>query len=229
MRANLKRTPRCCALEGRQLLNAAWSGRAAWDGEAGMGKPPAMVHHSEKVAKGEHAVVKGSADGHFGQHSAPSAAAQTDMQTLQSDMQTLQSEIPASITAAVTADQTTIKNALSSVTPAQRQSLFSSQMSSMSSTTSTPDSPAMLTPLLTAANVPSSQITTIESDFAAYQNALTTTDPTLQAKITADKAALAAAMPGAPAGALNFPAGGMMMMGGPGGAGFGHGFGPGMT
>ena len=230
MRANLKQTPDCCTLEGRQLLNAAWSGQAMWDGGAGTGKPPAVIHPFDKGGKGEHVDVNRSAGGHFGQHSAPSAAAQADMHTLRSDMQTLQSEIPASITAAVTADQATIKNALASLTAAQRQSLFAANMSSASSTTSTPNPSAQLTALLTAANVPSSQITTIESDFAAYQNALTTTDPTLQAKITADKAPLAAAMPGAPTGGVGFPVGGGMgMMGGMGGGGFDHHWGSGTT
>jgi hypothetical protein len=232
MRANLKRSPECRALEDRQLLNAAWAGHAMWNGAAGTGKPPAMIHPLEKGAKGQHNVAKGSAGDRFGQHAAPSAQTQTDMQTLQTDMQTLQSEIPASITAAVTADQTTIKTALASLTPAQRQSLLPSPMSWTSSTTATatatPDPSTQLNALLTAANIPSSQITTIESDFAAYQNALTTTDPTLQAKITADKAALAQDMPGAPSGALDFPAGGMDMMGGPPDRGSGHGFGPGM-
>jgi hypothetical protein len=230
MRVNLKRTPQCCALEGRQLLNAAWGGHAKSDGAAGTGKPPAMIHHLAK-GDGDHLAPDRSAGGHFGQHSAPSAAAQADMQTLQTDMQTLQSEIPASITAAVTADQATIKTALGSLTAAQRQSLFPAPTASTSSTPLTPPTPSttQLTALLTAANIPSSQITTIESDFAAYQNALTTTDPTLQAKITADKAALAAAMPGAPADAPDIPAGAMAMMGGPGGPGFGPGFGPGMT
>ncbi len=228
MRANLKRTPECCALEGRQLLNAAWSGHPMWDGSSGTGKPPAMVHQFQNGAKGQHNAPKGTPGGMLGTYSAPSAAAQTAMQTLQTDEQTLQSEIPASITAAVTADQATIKTALSSLSAAQQKSLFSSLTPPSSSAPSTPDS-SQLTALLTAANVPSSEITTIESDFAAYQNALTTTDPTLQAKITADKAALAAALPGAPGDAPSLPGGGMMGRGNPGGAGFGHGFGPGTT
>ena len=103
------------------------------------------------------------------------------------------------ITAAVTADQTTIQNALAGLTPAQRKAQMPAPGSWTSSSTTTPNPSAQLTGLLTAANVPSDQITTIVSDFAAYQNALTTTDPTLQAKITADKAALAKDMPGMPA------------------------------
>ena len=118
MRANLKRTPECCALEGRQLMNAAWGGPAKWDGAAGRDKPPAMVHSFDKGAASGHTALKGGADAHFGQHTAPSAQTKADMQTLQTDQQTLQSEIPASITAAVTADQATIKNALASLTSA---------------------------------------------------------------------------------------------------------------
>ena len=44
--------------------------------------------------------------------------------------------------------------------------------------------------ILTAAGVSSSQINTITTDSQNLKNALTTTDPTLQAKIAADEAAI---------------------------------------
>ena len=50
---------------------------------------------------------------------------------------------------------------------------------------------ANLTASLTAAGVSSSEINTITTDLQNLKNALTTTDPTLQAKIAADQAAIA--------------------------------------
>ncbi len=226
MRANLKRTPQCCALEGRRLLTAAWGGHGMWDKAAAGDKPPAMIHPFVKGAESGHIAIKGSDGGRFGQRAAPSAQTRADMQTLQTDLKTLQSEIPASITAAVTADQATIKNALAALTPAQRKALMPSPGSWPAGSTTTTDPSAQITTLLTAANVPSAQIATIVSDFAAYQNALTTTDPTLQAKITADKAALAKDMPGMPADAPDLPPGGLGGFGGLIGPGFGRGMDP---
>ena len=54
---------------------------------------------------------------------APSAQLQTDFQTLQSDEKALQAEIPASLTAAVKADQAVIQKAFSSLTPTQLKAL----------------------------------------------------------------------------------------------------------
>ena len=48
-----------------------------------------------------------------------------------------------------------------------------------------------LTATLTAAGISSSQISTIKTDFQNLKNAMTTTDPTLQAKIATDEAAIA--------------------------------------
>jgi hypothetical protein len=225
MRVNRKRTPQCYPLEGRQLLNAGWGGPAAWGAAGDRGKPPAIVHHGEAGKGDPQFVDRGGPSGHFGQHAAPSAQTQTDMQTLQTDMKTLQSEIPASITAAVTADQATIKSALAAETPAQRESQMPAPGSwtPPSSSTTPPDPSAQLSTLLVGTGLSSTQITTIQSDFAAYQNALTTTDPTLQAKITADKAALAKDMPGMPTDAMGSLPGPMGDFGGP---GFGPGSGP---
>ena len=47
-----------------------------------------------------------------------------------------------------------------------------------------------MTATLTTAGVSSSEISTITTDYDNLQTALTTTDPTLQAKIAADKAAI---------------------------------------
>jgi hypothetical protein len=118
---------------------------------------------------------------------APSAQLQTDFQTLQTDEKALQATIPASLTAAVQADQAGIQKAFSSLTPTQMQALRPS-----APPTGTPSSnpTANLTATLTAAGVSSSEITTITTDYQNLENALTTTDPTLQAKIAADKAAI---------------------------------------
>ena len=52
------------------------------------------------------------------------------------------------------------------------------------------DPTANLAADLTAAGVSSTQANTIVTDFQNLKNALTTTDPTLQAKIAADQAAI---------------------------------------
>ena len=49
---------------------------------------------------------------------------------------------------------------------------------------------ANLTATLTAAGISSSEINTMTTDFQNLKNAMTTTDPALQAKIAADKAAI---------------------------------------
>jgi len=112
---------------------------------------------------------------------------QTDFQTLQADEKTLQAEIPASLTAAVKADQAVIRSAFSSLTTTQLKALHSG-----GSPSGTPSSnpTATLTATLTAAGVSSSQINTITTDLQNLTNALTTTDSNLQTKIAADKAAI---------------------------------------
>ena len=121
-------------------------------------------------------------------HKAPSAQLQAAFQTLQTDEKALIAQIPASVTAAVKTDQATIQKAFSSLTPTQLQALRPS--GAPSGTTSSSNPTANLTATLTAAGVSSSEISTITTDRQNLENALTTTDPTLQTKITADKAAI---------------------------------------
>ena len=115
------------------------------------------------------------------------AQLQTDFQTLQTDEKALQAQIPASLTAAVKTDQAIIQKAFSSLTPTQLKALHPGGPPS-GTTSSNPT--ANLTATLTAAGVSSSEINTITTDFQNLENAMTTTDPTLQAKIAADKAAI---------------------------------------
>ena len=119
---------------------------------------------------------------------APSAQLQTDFQTLQSDEKALQAEIPASLTAAVKADQAVIQKAFSSLTRTQMKAM---QPSGPPTGTPSSNPTATLTATLTAAGISSSQANTIVTDFQNWKNAMTTTDPTLQAKIAADEAAIA--------------------------------------
>ena len=97
-------------------------------------------------------------------------------------------QIPASVTAAVKADQATIQKAFSSLTPTQLKALHPGGPPS-GTTSSNPT--ANMTATLTAAGVSSSQINTITTDMQNLKTAMTTTDPTLQAKIAADEAAIA--------------------------------------
>jgi len=138
---------------------------------------------------------------------APSAQLQTDFQTLQTDEKALRAEIPASLTAAVKADQAIIQKAFSSLTPTQMQA---SRPSGRPAGTSSSDPTANLTATLTAAGVSSSEITTITTDYQNLKNALTTTDPTLQAKIAADEAAIV--KDGGPSLPANAPGIGMPRM-----------------
>jgi len=197
-RPKVRRAPACEMVEGRQLLNAAWTppqGFAGWDGAAAKGIDPAahVYTFDAKGAKGLHRA------GHtFKLTSAPSGVAghsfkglsaqlQTDFQTLQTDQKALQAEIPASLTAAVKADQAVIHKAFSSLTRTQLKAL---QPSGPPSGTTSSNPTANLTATLTAAGVSASQINTITTDLQNVKNALTTTDPTLQAKIAADEAAI---------------------------------------
>jgi hypothetical protein len=218
-RPKVQRAPACEILEGRQLLNAAWTppqGFPGWDSAAGKGAHPSahvrmMDLRGVKGAKGAHlaghdfafpgdpggaghgmafpGLPNGVAPGGDTGKSfkAPSAQLQADFKTLQTDEKALQAEIPASLTAAVKADQTVIQKALSSLTPTQMQAL---RPSGPPSGTSSGDATAQMTATLTAAGISPTQISTIESDYQNLKNALTTTDPTLQAKISADEAAI---------------------------------------
>jgi hypothetical protein len=118
---------------------------------------------------------------------APSAQLQTDFKTLQTDEKALQAQIPASVTAAVKADQATIQKAVFSLTPTQMKALLPSGPPS-GTTSSNPT--ANMTAILTEAGVSSSQISTITTDYKNLQTAMTTTDPTLQTQIAADEAAI---------------------------------------
>ena len=203
-RPKVRRAPACEMLEGRQLLNAAWTppqGFAGWDGAAGNGADPAAHVYAVYAldAKG----APGGADHTFAfpgalggvapssvagkSFQAPSAQLQADFKTLQTDQKTLMSQISPSLTAAVQADHAVIRKAFSSLTPTQWKALLPGTPPS-GTTSSNPT--ANMTAILTAAGVSSSEINTITTDHQNLENAMTTTDPTLQAKIAADKAAI---------------------------------------
>jgi len=215
-RPKVRRAPACEMLEGRQLLNAAWTppqGFAGWDGAAGKGADPAAhVHRLDAKGPGHDFALPGgpvnpgvnpggplslafpgdpggvAPSGVAGKSfKAPSAQLQEAFQTLLTDEKALQAEIPASLTAAVKTDQATIQKAFSSLTPTQLEALHSGGAPS-GTTSSNPT--ANLTATLTAAGVSSSEINTITTDRQNLENAMTTTDPTLQAKIATDKAAI---------------------------------------
>jgi len=202
-RTKVRRAPACETLEGRQLLNAAWTpprGFPGWDGAAGTGTGPAAhvrPFNMKGADRGGHAFdIHGAPQGLGGQGFAghkftkPSAQLQADFQTLQADQKALQAEIPTSLTDAVKADQAVIRQAFSSLTPTQMKALHPGGPHQ----NSTPggDPTANLAADLAAAGVSSSQASTIVTDLQNLKNALTstTTDPTLQAKIAADQAAI---------------------------------------
>ena len=218
-RPKVRRAPACEILEGRQLLNAAWTppqGFAGWDGAAGQGADRS-AHVYTWNAKGANGAVSTSkltaapggarhifafpgalggaapssvAPNSLAGHSfkaAPSAQLQAAFKNLQTDEKSLMAQIPASVTSAVTTDQATIQQALSSLTPTQWKALHSGGAPS-GTTSSNPT--ANLTATLTAAGISSSEINTMTTDFQNLKNAMTTTDPALQAKIAADKAAI---------------------------------------
>jgi hypothetical protein len=186
-----RRVPACESLEGRQLLNAAWTphGFAGTNGAAGQGfSPPAHVgaFNMNGSAKGGHALnlhgtPKGTGAQGFAGHTLtqPSAQLKTDLQTLQADEKALQAEIPASLTDAVKADQAVIQKASPSLTHSQMKAGASGSVNT-----------ATLAADLTKAGVSSSQASTIVTDLQNLKNASTTTDPTLQAKIAVDQAAI---------------------------------------
>ena len=215
-RPKVRRAPACEMLEGRQLLNAAWTppqGFAGWDGAAGKGAAAAAhVHRLDAKGAGHDFALPGgpvnpgvnpggplslafpgapggvAPSGVAGKSfKAPSAQLQTDFQTLQTDRKAFLAQIPASLTAAVKADQAVIQKAFSSLTPTQLKALHPGGAPS-GTTSSNPTT--NLTATLTAAGISSSQINTITTDYQNLKNAMTTTDPTLQAKIAADEAAI---------------------------------------
>ena len=193
-RPKVRRAPACEMLEGRQLLNAAWTppqGFAGWDGAAGKGADPAAhVHRLDAKGAGH---VAGSTFAFPGRSrwrseprvprrsrwrcpqwrcraqtfKAPSAQLQTDFQTLQTDQKTLMSQIPASLTAAVKADQATIRKAFSSLTPTQWKALHPGGPPS-GTTSSNPT--ANMTAILTEAGVSSSEINTITTDMQELED-----------------------------------------------------------
>jgi hypothetical protein len=200
-RPRVGRDPMCETLEGRQLLSTAAStvasGMPTWGNSGsfpgGPGGPPTAAEIAHFGGKGGHRGVhgKGSANvahrGHSGSFTPPtmSSALKADLTTLQNDQNQLQSELPSSVTAAVTADQAVISKAMSSLPRPDRN------VNSMTppSTSSTPSS-ADMTTMLEKAGISAAQATQIATDFQTYQTDLNSVDPTLQAKITADKTAI---------------------------------------
>jgi hypothetical protein len=188
--------PRCEALEGRQLLNGGGAGGPWWSGPGpagGFGMPPAEFHRLDHsgAALDHHGMGQAAAGLHHRlkpfNPPALSAQAKADLQTLQTDEKAFQAEIPASLTTQLKNDQATIESALSSLTPEQRKAAFAGQTSPPAPGS---DPTAFLTNQLKAANVPQSQIDAISADFQSFKNTLSSLDPTLQAKIAADRAAV---------------------------------------
>jgi len=187
----------------------AWFGRGAhagWSGHA-----PTAAEIAQFQAKGG---AKGNwtADlAHNGKHGsftppAMSATLKADFTTLQNDEKQLRSELPASVTSAVAADRAVISKAFASLAPSAHNGTFMVPQS----TSSTPPSGGM-TAMLEKAGISAAQATQIAADFQTYQADLKTTDPTLQAKIAADQAAIVqAGGPTMPTGAR-----GMGLFGGP--------------
>ncbi|MGB2610320.1 MAG: hypothetical protein WBC80_15200, partial [Isosphaeraceae bacterium] len=184
-RPKVRRAPACEMLEGRQLLNAAWTppqGFAGWDGAAGKGADPAAhVHRLDAKGAGhDFAFPDGPVNPGVNPGGplslafpgapggvAPSGVAgktfkvtpqlQTDFQTLQTDQKTLVSQIPTSVTAAVKTDQATIRKALSSLTPTQLQAMHPGGAPSGTTSGTTSSNPtANMTATLTAAGISSS-------------------------------------------------------------------------
>ena len=196
-RPDVCRSPSCETLEGRQLLSAgAWAGVPHWDAVSATGAVQVQSWSGANGVSDHHFPgphtdfqVKGDPS-----HTMPplSAQAKADMQTLASDVSQLQSEVPTTLQAQIKADKTTIENALSSLTPQERRAAFPAP----STKPTTPlDPTTILTTALKAANVSDVTISSISSDLKTYESTLKTVDPTLSAKIQADRAALAKDMP----------------------------------
>jgi hypothetical protein len=227
VRARVRRAPACESLEGRQLLNAAWGpppGLGGWDGAAGPGAGvPPHVHPFgvNGAPEGHHALKPGAAHkggpghGPAGHNfTPPSAQLQADFKTLQTDQQALQAEVPASVTAAVKADQAVIEKAFSSLTHAEMKALHPG---GPRATTPPGDPTANLAADLTAAGISSDQANAIVADFQNLKSTLSTIDPTLQAKITADQAAIVKdGGPSKPMDGPGGPGGAVVLGGGPG-------------
>ena len=226
-RVDSRRALMCEALEGRQLLNAAWGpggpglmGPLVWAGGAAPGvggAASADVQHFGKAgggAAGEHRVGRLDAHAHGagGKSFAPpklSAQAKTDIQTLQTDEKALQAEVPADLASKIQADQAVIQKAFDAKAPTahkgDRLIAFKSFKAGSDPTLmppSTGDPTAHLAAALEKANVPAAQADAIVADLANLRTTLTSLDPTLQAKITADQAALAKDLPAGPHGVM---------------------------
>jgi len=203
-RPRVRREPMCESLEGRQLLSTAASAMASgmppWGGPGsfpgGSGTPPSaaqIAHFDGKGGPGGFTGMGGADFAHSGKGGsftpkAMSATLKADLSALQSDEAQLQSELPSSVTSALTADQAVISKALSSM-PKPTQNARSMTPPTWSSS----DPSAGMTTMLEKAGISASEATQIATDFQTYQTDLQTTDPTLQATITADKTAISSA------------------------------------
>jgi hypothetical protein len=224
-RVDSRRALMCEALEGRQLLNAAWGvggpglmGPLVWAGGAppGIGgSTSADVQYLGKAgAAGGHRIVrldalKHGAGGKSFTSPKLSARAKADMQTLQTDEKALQAEVPADLTTKIQADQAVIQKAFDAKAPTGHKSnrvVIAKSFKAGSDPTLMPPTPgdptANLAAALEKADVPAAQADAIVADFATLKTTLASLDPTLQAKITADQAALAKDLPAGPHGVM---------------------------
>jgi hypothetical protein len=163
---------------------------------------------------------KGAGVGYIGKHaggkftSTPlSPQLKTDFATLQTDMKQLQTEVPAAVTTQLKADQAVIAKAFASL-PASKRGAASAEPVDSTTTATANDPPdvkdivhgsgimistsglggnssANMTAMLEKAGVSATEATKVATDFQNYQTTLSTLDPTLHAKITADQAAIA--------------------------------------
>jgi hypothetical protein len=188
----------CEALEGRQLLSGAAASLPGWWASAAAGaggSAPADVHKGsfpggiekhQGHGTGAHAFI---VPGHS--PFTPSPQVQADFTTLRNDFQKLESEVPATLTAQISADKAVIAKALASLTPSQRQADHIGHPKAAPGS----DPSAALAASLKAANVPDAQINSIVADLKTYQSTLKSIDPALNAKIAADQATLAKDLP----------------------------------
>lgn len=223
-RVRVRRSPDCEALEGRQLLNATWSGQVpTWLGANTSGvTPTAQVHAFSKDAKGR---LGKPGDFKGRDMPKPSAQALADMKTLQTDQQKLQSEVPTTLAATIKTDQAVIDKAFASQDRVGLKGRFGTDHARFTPPKDGTTPPANFTPptgtmpggpggsggpgmgmvstadlvtRLEAAGVSTAQATQIGTDLDTLKTTLDTVDPTLSAKITADQAALAKDMPAPP-------------------------------
>jgi hypothetical protein len=205
VRARGRRPLACEALEGRQLLNGAWS---SWQASPGAlpstsatptpvdvyqvsGQTGVAGMHVGHV-RGHAEFLSGGAKGKgFGPNLASlSPQAKTDFQTLKTDTQALQAEIPAALTATLKADQAVVTQAFAALTPAQKKADHVELQNHKPGTGTLPDPTTAMTTMLTKLNVPADQVTTIVADFQNYKTTVSNLDPTLQSKIAADQTAV---------------------------------------